>query len=89
VENDFDQLSKRITQQIRNHMSPLIRGLIDEKTYGWKIRDIVTLTRLCFVKCSAAEPHHFYGAPAPGKNIDAAPATPAPIPYYCTVQYTV
>jgi hypothetical protein len=23
---------------------------------------------------SVAEPHHFYAAPAPGKNIDAAPA---------------
>jgi hypothetical protein len=26
---------------------------------------------------SVAEPHHFYTAPAPGKNFDAAPA-PAP-----------
>jgi hypothetical protein len=23
--------------------------------------------------CSVAEPHHFYAAPAPGKNFDAAP----------------
>jgi hypothetical protein len=31
---------------------------------------------------SVAEPHHFYAAPAPGKNFDAAPAalTPAPAP---------
>jgi hypothetical protein len=28
---------------------------------------------------SVAEPHHFYAAPAPGKNFDAAPA-PAPAP---------
>jgi hypothetical protein len=28
-------------------------------------------------KTSVAEPHHFYAAPAPGKNFDAAPA-PAP-----------
>jgi hypothetical protein len=27
-----------------------------------------------------AEPHHFYAAPAPGKNFDAAPAAPAPAP---------
>jgi hypothetical protein len=26
------------------------------------------------VSASAAEPHHFYAAPAPGKNFDAAPA---------------
>jgi hypothetical protein len=26
---------------------------------------------------SVAEPHHFYAAPAPGENFDAAPATPA------------
>jgi hypothetical protein len=26
------------------------------------------------MKCSVAEPHHFYAAPAPGKNFDAAPA---------------
>jgi hypothetical protein len=28
---------------------------------------------------SVAEPHHFYAAPTPGKNFDAAPA-PAPAP---------
>jgi hypothetical protein len=28
---------------------------------------------------SVAEPHHFYAAPAPVKNFDAAPA-PAPAP---------
>jgi hypothetical protein len=27
---------------------------------------------------SVAEPHHFYAAPAPGENFDAAPAAPAP-----------
>jgi hypothetical protein len=27
---------------------------------------------------SVAEPHHFYAAPAPGKNFDAAPAPVAP-----------
>jgi hypothetical protein len=26
------------------------------------------------MKTSVAEPHHFYAAPAPGKNFDAAPA---------------
>jgi hypothetical protein len=30
-----------------------------------------------FLLNSVAEPHHFYAAPAPGKNFDAAPA-PAP-----------
>jgi hypothetical protein len=34
----------------------------------------------CFFKISVAEPHHFYAAPAPGKNFDAAPAAPAPAP---------
>jgi hypothetical protein len=29
---------------------------------------------------SVAEPHHFYAAPAPGKNFDAAPAPTAPAP---------
>jgi hypothetical protein len=29
---------------------------------------------------SVAEPHHFYAATAPGKNFDAAPAAPAPVP---------
>jgi hypothetical protein len=37
-----------------------------------------------FMFCtSVAEPHHFYAAPAPGKNFDAAPAAPAP-----TLQYS-
>jgi hypothetical protein len=29
---------------------------------------------------SVAEPHHFYAAPAPGENFDAAPAPAAPAP---------
>jgi hypothetical protein len=29
-------------------------------------------------KSSDAELHHFYAAPAPGENSDAAPAAPAP-----------
>jgi hypothetical protein len=29
---------------------------------------------------SFAEPHHFYAAPALYKNVDAAPAAPAPAP---------
>jgi hypothetical protein len=29
---------------------------------------------------SVAELHHFYAAPAPGKNFDAAPAAAAPAP---------
>jgi hypothetical protein len=32
-------------------------------------------------KTSVAEPHHFYAAPAPGKNFDAAPAL-APTLFY-------
>jgi hypothetical protein len=32
--------------------------------------------RICLVSIliSVAEPHHFYAAPAPGKNFDTAPA---------------
>jgi hypothetical protein len=29
---------------------------------------------------SVAEPHHFYAAPAPGKNFDVAPAPAVPAP---------
>jgi hypothetical protein len=32
------------------------------------------------LKTSVAELHHFDAASAPGKNFDAAPATPAPAP---------
>jgi hypothetical protein len=34
------------------------------------------------VKISVAEPHHFYAAPAPGKNFDAARL----LPYYIARQ---
>jgi hypothetical protein len=34
-----------------------------------------------FLETSVKEPHHFYAAPAPGKNFDVAPAAPAPT--YC------
>jgi hypothetical protein len=30
------------------------------------------------LQISVAEPHHFYAAPAPGKNFDAAPAPATP-----------
>jgi hypothetical protein len=33
-----------------------------------------------------AEPHHFYAAPAPGKNFDAAPA-PAPTLLYSKAKF--
>jgi hypothetical protein len=40
---------------------------------------------------SVAEPNHFYAAPAPGKNFDAAPAlaAPAPVPtqMYCKAKF--
>jgi hypothetical protein len=32
------------------------------------------------ISASVAEPHHFYAAPAPGENFDAAPAAPALAP---------
>jgi hypothetical protein len=39
-----------------------------------------------FVKNSVAEPHHFYAAPAPGKNFDAAPA-PTPTLLYSKAKF--
>jgi hypothetical protein len=38
------------------------------------------------LKFSVAEPHHFYAAPAPGKNFDAAPA-PAPTLLYSKAKF--
>jgi hypothetical protein len=35
---------------------------------------------------SVAEPHHFYAAPTPGKNFDAAPA-PAPTLLYSKAKF--
>jgi hypothetical protein len=34
------------------------------------------------VMISVAELHHFYAAPAPGKNFDVTPAAPAPTLLY-------
>jgi hypothetical protein len=40
---------------------------------------------------SVAEPHHFYAAPAPGKNFNAAPApaarAPAPTLFYSKAKF--
>jgi hypothetical protein len=38
---------------------------------------------------SVMEPHHFYAAPALGKNFDAAPAAPAqaPTPLYSKAKF--
>jgi hypothetical protein len=51
---------------------------------------LIQTIKLCNIEMlinSVAEPHHFYAAPAPGKNFDAAPApgknfdaAPAPDP---------
>jgi hypothetical protein len=35
---------------------------------------------VCLLTSSVVEPHHFYAAPPPGKNFDAAPAPAAPAP---------
>jgi hypothetical protein len=41
-----------------------------------------------FMTSSVAEPHHFYVAPAPGKNFDAAPASvPAPTLLYSKAKF--
>jgi hypothetical protein len=37
---------------------------------------------------SVAEPHHFYAAPAPGKNFDAAPAGLVPAAPASTLLYS-
>jgi hypothetical protein len=41
------------------------------------------------VSISVAEPHHFYAAPAPGKNFDeaSAPAAPAPTLLYSKAKF--
>jgi hypothetical protein len=36
---------------------------------------------------SVVEPHHFYAAPAPGKNFDAAPVAPAPTLFYSKAKF--
>jgi hypothetical protein len=42
---------------------------------------IIPTSLVCrIVKTSVVEPHHFYAAPAPGENFDAAPAPAAPAP---------
>jgi hypothetical protein len=43
---------------------------------------VITLFVLPFmiITTSVAEPHHFYAAPAPFKNFDAAPDPEAPAP---------
>jgi hypothetical protein len=49
-------------------------------TYMFAVRYSVHLkVKVTGFKISVAEPHHFYAAPAPGENFDAAPA-PAPAP---------
>jgi hypothetical protein len=39
------------------------------------------LTLFVKLNSSVAEPHHFYAAPAPGKNFDAAPAPASTLLY--------
>jgi hypothetical protein len=48
-----------------------------------------TFTQIIKVSTSVAEPHHFYAAPAPGKNFDAAlaPAAPASTLLYSKTKF--
>jgi hypothetical protein len=39
------------------------------------------------INTSVAEPHHFYAAPASGKNFDAAPAAPASTLLYSKAKF--
>jgi hypothetical protein len=55
---------------------------------------MVTIRRTVGMRCantrttSVAELHHFYAAPAPGKNFDAAPAlAPAPTLLYSKTKF--
>jgi hypothetical protein len=44
---------------------------------------LIPVSHISYVRVnfsSVAEPHHFYAAPAPGKNFDAAPAPAALAP---------
>jgi hypothetical protein len=50
------------------------------------IRESMFLAWKIVFETSVAEPHHFYAAPAPGKNFDAAPA-PAPTLLYSKVKF--
>jgi hypothetical protein len=45
-----------------------------------------TPLKVLIIISSVAEPHHFYAAPAPGENFDAAPA-PAPILLYSKAKF--
>jgi hypothetical protein len=45
------------------------------------------LTLCVKLNSSVAELHHFYGAPAPGKIFDAAPAQAAPVAPAPTLLY--
>jgi hypothetical protein len=44
------------------------------------------LVRTYWGTCSVAEPHHFYAAPGPDENFDAAPA-PAPTLLYSKAKF--
>jgi hypothetical protein len=56
---------------------------------GTRRRDSVkkATTRSMKRLSSVAEPHHFYAAPAPGKNFDAAPAAPASTLLYSKAKF--
>jgi hypothetical protein len=57
----------------------LIRGIVISENLTYELRE--REKEGGWVKISVAEPHHFYAAPVPGKNFDAAPA-PAPTLLY-------
>jgi hypothetical protein len=57
-------------------MKTIITNLkaLHAKVGGKKFNLTVIIFSCPSFKDSVAEPHHFYAAPAPGKNFDAAPA---------------
>jgi hypothetical protein len=59
---------------------------LDKDRKGGLIRSKVDFCGT-IVMVSVAEQHHFYAAPAPDKNFDAAPVAPAPTLLYSKTKF--
>jgi hypothetical protein len=62
-------------------------ALVREMMRFWARHRTKRPTLFVKLKTSVVKPLHFYAAPAPGKNFDAAPAAPAPALLYSKAKF--
>jgi hypothetical protein len=67
-------IQSRIFKSLLHDLIPRVAEIFPNASFYGVMQFFLPTMPAAFSLTSVAEPHHFYAAPAPGKNFDAAPA---------------